>query len=138
MKKIVLLLALSLGILVSQAQTSLTGANSLSIDTVTNTATKTMTGKVSGYQGTVTIQVDVTKISGTLAGTLTPIASNDGTTFYSVASRTSRDTAVTVTDVSAQGYNFSMPGGYLYYGVKWAGSGTMSGSFKATLIARKP
>ena len=105
------------------AQTSLISTgNSLARDTVTNTASKTWSARISGPKTAVTIQVDVTKISGTLAGSLTAVVSNDGTTYYASGS------AYTVTDVSSQGTTFSPPLGWRYYGIKWTGTGTMSGS----------
>lgn len=116
----------------TQAQTSLIGANGLTKDTVTNTATKMLAGRPGAYSTSISIQVDITKISGTLAGTLTPIVSNDGVSYYSVSSRITRDTAYTVPNASG-GYAYSMPLGWRYYGVQWAGTGTMSGSFTAKL-----
>lgn len=116
----------------AQAQTSLLGANGLTRDTVTNTATKILANRPPVYTMAITIQVDITKISGTLGGTLTPVVSNDGTTYYSVSSTTSRDTAYTVPDASG-GYAYNMPLGWRYYGVRWTGSGTMAGSFTAKL-----
>lgn len=137
MKKILFLITLCaflIGALpdVGTAQTSLLGANGYARDTVTNTGTKTLVGRPNAYTTAITIQVDITKISGTLAGTLTPIVSNDGTTYYSVSSRTTRDTAYTVPNASG-GYTYTMPLGYRYYGVQWVGTGTMVGSFTAKL-----
>jgi hypothetical protein len=118
----------------SAAQVSLISTgNSLAKDTVTNTAVKVLVTKVPGYQATVGIQVNVTKISGTLAGTIIPVASIDGVTYFPAGSGT-----FTATDVASQGTLFAPPLGYLYYGVQWTGTGTMSGSITAKLIARKP
>ena len=82
--------------------------------------------------------VNITKISGTLGGTLIPVASNDGVNFYDITGFTTQDAAFTVTDVVSQGKAYQCKLGYQYYGVRWTGTGTMSGSFTATLIARKP
>lgn len=106
--------------------------NSLARDTVTNTAAKNLVTILKGYKATVGIQVDVTKISGTLAGTLIPVCSNDGVNYYAAGAGT-----FTVTDVASQGVLFAPPLGYVYYGVRWTGTGTMSGSFVAKLVARK-
>lgn len=138
MKKILLIVlvaALSFG---AKAQTSLLGSNSLALDTVTNTGSKYMTARFAGTTATstVTIAVDIIRISGTLAGTLTPVVSNNGTTFYSVSSTTSRDTSVTITNAATAGYAFEMPKGWLYYGVQYTGSGTMSASIAATAIKK--
>ena len=104
-------------------------------DTVTNTASKVLWKKVNGYKESVTIAVNVTSISGTLGGTIVPIASNDGTNFYDI-STVSKDT-FTVTNTATQGKAYYLQRGYKYYGVKWTGTGTMSGSFTGTLLARK-
>jgi len=118
----------------SAAQTiSLVSAsNGLARDTVTNTGVKRLTTVLKGYKATIGIQVDITKISGTLGGTLIPVASNDGVTWYAAGSG-----SLTVTDVAAQGILFAPPLGYAYYGVQWTGTGTMAGSFVAKLVARK-
>lgn len=118
----------------SQAQvTSLVSTNNgLTKDTVTNTGVRRLTTKVVGYRATIGIQVDVTKISGTLGGTLIPVASNDGVTWYAAGSGT-----MTITDVASQGILFTPPLGYQYYGVQWTGTGTMAGSFVAKLLARR-
>jgi len=139
MKKILLIVlvaALSFG---AKAQTSLLGSNGYALDTVNNTGSKYLSARFAGASSTstVTIAVDIIRISGTLAGTLTPVVSNNGTTFYSVASTTSRDTAVTITNAATAGYAFDMPKGWLYYGVLYAGSGTMSASVGATAVVKK-
>lgn len=140
MKKLVILTLLAAVALiipsVTNAQTlSLVSTNnSLTIDTTTNAGVRVLAKVVPGNKATVTIQVDVTKISGTLGGTIIPVASNDGVKWYANGTA-----SFTVTDVASQGVNFaSFPLGWAYYGVQWTGTGTMSGSFKATLLARTP
>ncbi len=116
-----------------QAQVTLISTNNgTSKDTVTNTGNRILMANTVGYKATIGIQVDVTKISGTLGGTLIPVASNDGVTFYAAGSG-----SLTVTDVASQGILFAPPLGYKYYGVKWTGTGTMAGSFVATMITRR-
>lgn len=107
------------------------------IDTVTNTGTKVLWKKVTGYKETITITVNLTNISGTLGGTLTPIVSNDGVNFYSATGYTSSDTSYTVTNTANQGKAFTCKKGFQYYGVQWTGTGTMSGSFTGILLARR-
>lgn len=107
-------------------------SNGLARDTVTNTGVKRLTTVLKGYRATIGIQVDITKTSGTLGGTLIPVASNDGVTWYAAGSGT-----LTVTDVASQGILFAPPLGYAYYGVQWTGTGTMAGSFVAKLVARR-
>lgn len=138
MKKFLLLASVLSLVLCSQAQVSLispTYGNTK--DTVTNTAAKVLWLKVIGYKESITATVNITKISGTLAGTLIPIVSNDGVNFYNGTGYTLSDSAITVTDVAAQGKAFQFKRGYQYYGVQWTGSGTMSGSFTGKLLARK-
>lgn len=116
---------------------SLRNSSSLTRDTVTNTAAHVMSYQVKGAQKSITIQVDVTKITGTLAGTIVPVGSNDGVTFYVITDAYGAAASYTVTDVSTQGKCFNIPTGYPYVGVLWTGSGTMSGSFTAKLFSRK-
>ena len=123
----------------SSAQTALTSVSyGNAKDTVTNTATKVLYTKVTGYKETVTIVVTLVKISGTLGGTLKPVVSSDGTNWYDATGFTSADSTFTVTDAATQGKAYQCKRGYQYYGVQWTGIGTMAGSFTATLIARKP
>lgn len=141
MKRILFLLLLGANVLAApkvNAQVDLTSvAYGNAKDTVTNTATKVLYTKVTGHRETITIIVDVTKISGTLAGTLKPVVSKNGTTWYDATGFTTSDTALVITDVAAQGKAYSCRRGFQYYGVQWTGAGTMSGSLVATLLARK-
>jgi hypothetical protein len=139
MKKFLFLFTVAISLMVAlpskiEAQTSLISTgNSLTRDSVTNGAAKTLISPViSGYRATVAISVDVTKISGTLGGSLTAVVSNDGTNFYAVGS------AFTVTDVASQGTTFTPATGFRYYGVRWTGTGTMSGSFVSKINTTKP
>lgn len=103
--------------------------NSLAKDTVTNTAAKVlMVGFRGGYTTVIGITVDIVKISGTLGGTIIPVCSNDGVNFYAAGAGT-----FTATDVTNQGVSFSPPAGFAYYGVRWTGTGTMSGSIVAKI-----
>jgi hypothetical protein len=136
-KYLILIVLVLLAIIAPPAQAQTIGlvstTNSLKLDTVTNAGVRVMQTQLTGNKATVTIQVDVTKISGTLGGTIIPVGSNDGVKWYAAGSGT-----FTVTDVASQGVNFSPPLGFGYYGVQWTGTGTMSGSIKATLLARTP
>lgn len=141
MKKFVLILAIALAAMFApiheQAQTTMISTgNSLSNDTVTNTASKILAVKFTGFRETITATINITKISGTLAGTLVPVGSNDGTNFYDI-SQASLDT-FTVANSASQGKAYSFRRGFQWYGVKWTGSGTMSGSFTGSAIARRP
>ncbi len=107
-------------------------------DTVVNTGSKVLYTKISGYKETITIIVSLTRISGTLGGTLKPVISSDGVNWYDATGFTTSDSAYTVTNVASQGKAYQCKRGYQYYGVQWTGSGTMSGSFTGVLLARKP
>lgn len=141
MKKfLVFFMAALMALIMPQAETQaqvvslVSTNNSLTLDTVTNTGVRVLSKIVAGHKATVSIQVNVTKISGTLAGTLIPVASNDGVKWYANGTST-----FSVTDVASQGVCFaSFPLGWQYYGVQWTGSGTMAGSFNASLLARTP
>ncbi|MES2004337.1 MAG: hypothetical protein V4450_07435 [Bacteroidota bacterium] len=141
MKKVILILLIAAGVFAApkvQAQVDLTSvAYGNTKDTVTNTATKVLYAKVTGFKETVTIIASLTKISGTLGGTLKLVVSHNGTTWYDASGYSASDTAFTVTDVTAQGKAFQCKKGFQYYGVQWTGTGTMSGSFTAVLLARK-
>lgn len=121
----------------SEAQNSLISlGNSLAKDTVTNTAAKQWVKKLPGYNETIGVQLVVTKISGTLGGTIIPVVSNDGVT-WSQSSVVSGSTSFTVTDVTSQNVVFYPSRGFLYYGFQWTGTGTMSGSAVGTEVNRK-
>jgi len=121
-----------------QAQVDLKSVYSLTSDTVTNTGTV--------YLGTVrlepaaatttTIWVAVTKISGTVGGTITLQGSLDGTNYkalYAINSATAL-AAFTATDASNT-YHWILTGSPMtYYRVSWTGTGTMSASFTAKIF----
>ncbi len=108
--------------------------NGLYLDTVVNAGAKSATVQVNGYMKTVAVQVTVTKISGTVGGTAVLQGSLDGVNYYNVTGASS----FTLTDVANQGTAWSLVDpGYLYYRVLVTGSGTMSASLYAYLIARK-
>lgn len=141
MKKILSICVLVAFVLASafttQAQNSLISVgNSLAKDTVTNTAAKQWVKKLPGFNETITLQVVVTKISGTLGGTIIPVVSNDGVT-WSTSSVVSGSTSFTVTDVTSQNVVFYPSRGFLYYGFQWTGTGTMSGSAAGNELNRK-
>lgn len=122
-----------------KAQTDMiTASYGNTLDTVSNTGTKVLYAKVKGYKETITAIVTLTRISGTLGGTLKPVVSSDGVTWYDATGATASDTAYTVTNSASQGKQFTFKRGFVYYGLQWTGTGTMSGSFSGQLLARKP
>ena len=109
------------------------GSNGLAIDTVTNTATETWTLRVPGYQKTVAVQVVATKISGTVAGTITVHGSLNGSNWAAITA-----SPFTATDVASQSNIWTFDDSkYLYYRVTWTGTGTMVASARAYLLARR-
>lgn len=128
----------------TQAQTSVltTLKNALSpyaaLDTVTNTGTGTLTSvRVNGPGDNVTIVVVCTKISGTVAGTITIQGSLDGTNYKAIPTVETQTSITTATalDVASQVFTWRLASSpYLYYRVSWTGSGTMAASFAAKLM----
>lgn len=108
-------------------------------DTVTNTGTEVLSTQVNGYNEVVTVQLTVTKISGTVAGTAILQGSLDGTTWTTLnhASTTGNDT-ITLTNVTTNSAIWVVePSKYLYYRVSVTGSGTMVARISAKIMARK-
>ncbi len=108
-------------------------SDSQTLDTVSNTGTATWFTTSGSQFSNYSLQINITKISGTVGGTLMVVYSNDGTNWYSFAG----DSTITPTDATGsygwQLRDISAP----YIGVKWTGTGTMSGSASATLNPRR-
>lgn len=136
MKKIFLISFLALFTMLTHAQTeakTMLGSNGLAIDTVSNTGTETWTLKVPGYAKTVAVQFVATKISGTVAGSVTLQGSLNGSNWATVPSQN----AFTATDVASQTAVWKFDdSGFLYYRLSWTGSGTMSASGRAYILTR--
>ena len=97
------------------------------LDTVDNTETHVTTpadGLIQNWKNGITAQVVVTKISGTVGGTLALQGSMDGTNWTTIGS------AATPSDGSAT-YSFNTTVRWYYYRISYAGTGTMSASFKS-------
>lgn len=112
--------------------------SSLTIDTVTNTGTayvSTLTA-LSKHVEQTTIQVVVTKISGTVGGTISLQGSLDGTNFKAIPTEETATALATITAADASStYHWRLKGNpFRYYRVSWTGTGTMSASFGATLF----
>lgn len=154
MKKLLFIISFALFAFTASAQLqgrellfyqNLGGATNIELDTVTNTATNFVTSQRSGGGATsTTIVVTITKISGTVAGTLTLYGCNTGcgkttaTTTWVRINQPDLQTAVptiTAADASAL-YSWTLSGSpTTYYRVSWTGSGTMAASFKANLMS---
>jgi hypothetical protein len=104
------------------------------LDTLTNAVATPLTKFLAAPYSTVTVAVSVTKISGTVAGTVTLTGSIDGVTYYAISGAS----ALTLTDVASQGTLWVLTGNpYSYYKVLGTGSGTMSASISAKVLPRK-
>lgn len=134
MKKLLFLFAIVAFSISVQAQSApqllTTTSYGNSLDTVTNAGTKSTYSKTVKnwfYGATVNAHVIVTKISGTVGGSISLQGSMDGTNW------TNCETATTATDAT-NNYFISTTKRYYYYRVSWTGTGTMSASFKTYLL----
>lgn len=135
MKKIFFIVFLSAATLFAAAQSTQVAPRALTttsysnaLDTVTNAATKVTTAsKVANWRNGVTAHVVVTKISGTVGGSIALQGSMDGTNWSTIGS------ASTASDGTAN-YSFNTAVAWYYYRISYAGTGTMSASFKAFLL----
>jgi hypothetical protein len=133
MKKIIFILSLIVASVCVNAQSrtlKVSGTNS--IDTVTDGGNKTWYTSVSTLFTNYSIQLNVTKISGTVGGTLKLVYSTDGTNFYNF-----NDTVYTAANASGvYGWNVHNVAA-TYIGVKFTGTGTMSASAAGTVTGKR-
>lgn len=141
MRKIFILIALfacSLG-LQAQVNMSMTGSHA-ALDTVTNTGTTTWTSSRVPVAGglNVTVHITVTKISGTVGGTITLQGSLDGVTWKAMNTVDTATALATTTATDASNtYHYRLLGNPLpYYRVSWTGTGTMVASATCRLLTR--
>ena len=100
------------------------------LDTVTNAGSRSTASYTTGswyYGKTVNAHVIVTKISGTVGGSIGLYGSMDGTNW------TVTETVTTATDAT-NNYFISTTKRYKYYKVMWTGTGTMAASMKSYLL----
>ena len=109
---------------------AMTNPNGLVLDTATQAAAEGATIQVKQYQATVAIQVTTTKISGTIAGSIKWLGSNDGLTWVELQS----DTLVDAT--RTYGYTES-PKKWLYYKHLITQTGTSSMSYKGLVYTTR-
>jgi hypothetical protein len=113
----------------------------LATDTVTNTGTgyvqvKTVSPLGPKLCNTTSFVIVVTKISGTVGGTITLLGSIDGTNYKVIPTMGTQTayTAITAADASAV-YTYQITGSpYPYYRVSWTGTGTMVATVAAKLF----
>jgi hypothetical protein len=138
MKKLsILLLALTLTIGIVSAQTYTMTASG---DTITDTGTKACSLKVVHSYDQITIHALITKISGTVAGTVTLQGTVDGTTFVTVDTATFVSDGLatyTATNVASQSKVWVInKSPYLWFKISYTGSGTMAATLKGYLLPR--
>lgn len=111
---------------------------SLTSDTTANTGVSYVGLGVTEWYNTVTIQSVVTKISGTVAGTVTLQGSIDGTNYVTVNSSYADVTSYSPTDVETSSKLFVVTGSpYRYYRLSYTGAGTMSASHRGYVLPNK-
>jgi hypothetical protein len=111
----------------------------VSSDTVTNTATNYLGNLtlIPGQRSSVSVIVTVTKLSGTVGGVITLQGSLDGTTFFAMNAPESQTALATKTAADASGvYHWWLKTNpFPYYRVSWVGTGTMSATMSAKILA---
>lgn len=107
-------------------------------DTTDNTAESYVTLGVERWYNTITIQSVVTKISGTVAGTVTLQGSLDGTNYNTVDSNYCTVTSYSPTNQTTNTKLFVVTGSpYRYYRLSYTGAGTMSASHRGYVLPNK-
>lgn len=139
MKKLIFLfLTLAAVISTEPARAQLTAVamtkGSLADSAIINTGTPKQTTRVLESRNVVSVQVVVTKNSGTVAGKCECMGSLDGTNFVRIAS----DTLKLANVSTAQSYIWVIsPSKYLDYRVMCTGTGTMNARVQSYLLRRK-
>lgn len=143
MKKIIFLLIGFVASLTVSAQvadlynplgTNLT-RDTLSLSSATGTIYLTTRALKADFTAHTTVQVNVTKASGTVAGTITLQGSLDGTNFHALNTLDSQTALATITAADAtRSYSWTITGGrYPYYRVSWTAT---TATFVAYLEAK--
>lgn len=129
--------------------TSLLSAYSIATDTVTNTGTNYVSLLVQNWYEVMTFQANITKISGTIAGTITLQGSNDGTNYVTIPTTYIASSAHTPyvvggaataspTNVTSQSFLFTLVASpFQYYRLSYTGSGTMAAKLSAKVLTSK-
>ena len=130
MKKLLFLLVAMIAMITVDAQKAvftMTGS-----DTIVNTASVSVSQTYSSEYGNVAFQAVVTKVSGTVAGTVLLQGSLDGTNYVDISTDT-----LSLTDVATQSKLWSVDANpYKYYRLKGTGSGTMAAIIAGYALAR--
>lgn len=126
-----LMTGLSFGQTVSKLTPLKSNTTGKDSDTLANATTKNQTAKIDGYFDSVSIQTNLTKLSGTAAGKVYLLGSLDGVNYV-------KDDSLTVANVTTQSKIFtSNPSKYVFYRVSFVGTGTQSVKFNSIAVHRK-
>lgn len=141
MKNLFLFFCMALFGLSAMSQTvkrlPLSTTNHTNLDTVTNTGVRIQGIQILNYDN-LSIQANVTKISGTAGGQVILVASQDSLGFEPIPSLKKNGTfgldTMAVANVSTvQIHSFVVPRSYWnYYGLQYTGTGTMACKFKTS------
>jgi len=133
MKNLILFLFVVLASFGASAQTQYTYSMTGSGDTLTDTGTDSVYYALNSYYKTVTVQFEVTKISGTVAGTAKLYATVDGSNYTQIATDT-----LALADVTTNSKIWVVSGSpYAKYKVEVVGVGTQTSSFVGTIYGSK-
>lgn len=103
------------------------------LDTVTNAGTRIQKGAIAGYQDVVSIQVNLVSKTGTPAGVVRLLGSDDGLKFVRINATDSL-----LVDANHLNKIFVVtPHAYTYYQASFIGSGTQSTTLQTFAIWRK-
>ena len=127
MKKIICLLALFAFIYTGNAQSY---QAKIGDTTITNAGTPSFIATVAGSKSNVTFGYNITKTSGTVAGTIVLYGSVDGTNYAAIDTTTLTD----ATAIRSVSYNYN---GYAKYKVTVNQTGTSVANYKIWLLYRK-
>jgi hypothetical protein len=134
MKKFILILTMLLAVTVSYGQfNTMVSSFGLPTDTVTNTGTAFVSARTNtSSDAAVGVAATVTKISGTVTGTVILQGSLDGTNYYTISTDT-----LMLTDVASQGKIFKLDHNYVnYYRLLATGAGTMAATIAGKLVVK--
>lgn len=147
MKKFLFLFACLIGCLTANTASAqsftLLSPHGGTTDSVTDAGTNYLTKQINGAASVVTVQLVITKISGTAAGTAVLQGSINGTNYVTLhyatggATTGSQNDSFTLTNVTTQSVSWVIaPSHYNYYRVSVTGSGTQLLRLAATAIKR--
>ncbi len=100
--------------------------NSGTLDTVTNSGTRTATVSITKPAYGFNFVLKVLKISGTVGGTISFQGSNNGTDYANLSTTSASDASANYT------YSVLSNPNYRYYRISWTGTGTMAASVQGT------